>query len=206
MYAGKIAELKPIDMKTFDTMNATKVAEKLLETIKEPRRRQILQNFIDHARAEALGDYDALMASCSRKWQTYGQWGGSEAMAAHQPQSYAELEIHYKNLIDLNIFCLHLNIDKLTVGDDTLALDGVIHQLYPGAFLEPAFGFKPDHPEGVYQMTTRVCTFFVFDEDGLGAGEQSYTPFPISKKMFTLVPTEEVPELFWQRAEKPVAV
>ena len=192
MYIGHILENKPMEMKNFDTEAVAKVARRHLETIKEPRRRQVLQNFIDHAQAEASGDYEALMATCSRKEQAYATYGSQFGA----PQSYAELETHYRGLIEANIYIIHFEVEKLVVGDDALAVEGLVHQLYPGALLEPLFQIAVDDEDAVYQITKRTCVFFTFDEDGMGSGEQAYSDGPLTKEDIIKLAPDEVPELF----------
>jgi hypothetical protein len=67
-------------------------------------------------------------------------------------------------------------------------IDGVIHQLYPGSLLVK--NGMPLDPKRVYQMSARVAVVFIFDEDGLGAGEhgyaapigaEKYIPCPVSR-------------------------
>ena len=69
MYCGRVLEKKPLEMHKFNPMAVVDTARAHLESISEPRRRLILENFIEHAEAEALGDFDRLMASCSRHRQ-----------------------------------------------------------------------------------------------------------------------------------------
>ncbi|MAG34072.1 MAG: hypothetical protein CL908_24595 [Deltaproteobacteria bacterium] len=179
-------------MSEFDPTAVVQFARRYLETIKEPRRRQILQNFIDHAEAEALGNYDALMESCSRKQQHYASYGSRFGA----PQSYAELEEHYRGLIASNIYVIHFEPEKLIVGEDELVIEGLVHQLYPGELIEPMYGFKVDDPTAVYQATKRTCVFFVFDEEGLGAGEHSYSDGLLTADDLVKLAPEEVPEIF----------
>ena len=192
MFIGHILENKPIDMAQFNLMAAVEAAERHLETIKEPRRRQILENFIDHARTEASGDYEGLMATCSRKEQHYASYGSRFGT----PQSFAELETHYRGLIESNIYLIHFEIEKLVVGDDALAVEGLVHQLYPGELLEPLYGIVVDDPAAVYQATKRTCVFFVFDEDGMGAGEHSYSDGPLTADDLVKLASDEVPDVF----------
>ncbi len=198
MYIGHTLENKPIDMARFDPMNVVEVAERHLETLEEPRRRQILQNFIDHARAEASGDYETLMATCSKKRQHYATYGARFGA----PQSYEELETHYRGLIESNIYLIHFEVEKLVVGTDVVFVEGLVHQLYPGQLLEPIFGIEVDDPEAVYQATKRTCLSFVFDEDGLGAGEHAYSEGPLTEDDLVKLAPEEVPAAFH---ENPLA-
>ena len=194
MYVGHILENKPMDMKQFDTEAVAKAARRHLETIKEPRRRQILQNFIDHAQAEASGDYEKLMATCSRKEQKYAIYGSQFGA----PQSYADLEKHYFGLIQSNIYVIHFEVEKLVVGDDALVVEGLVHQLYPGELLEPLYGIVVDEKEAVYQVTKRTCVFFIFDEEGMGAGEHAYSDGALTADDVVKLSPEEVPEIFYQ--------
>ena len=192
MYIGHVLENRPIPMKEFDPLAVAKVARRYLETIQEPRRRQILENFIEHAEAEASGRYEDLMASCSRKRQQYATFG-SEFPA---PQSYEALETHYHGLIAMNIYLIHFEVEKLIVGDDELFVDGLVHQLYPGALVKQLFGLPVDDESAVYQLTKRTGIVFVFDEDGKGAGEQAYSDGPTTLEDFVKLAPDEVPEAF----------
>jgi hypothetical protein len=186
MYIGHVLEKRPIAMKDFDTLAVAKVARRQLESIREPRRRLILENFIEHAEAEGRGDYDALMASCSRKQQVYATHG-SDFPA---PQSYEELERHYFGLIAMNLFVIHFEVEKLVF------VEGIVHQLYPGHLVEPFFGVKVEDPARVQQLTKRTALSFVFDADGKGAGEHAFSDGPTVAADFTPVADDEVPAIF----------
>ncbi len=82
------------------------------------------------------------MASCSRLRQDYRRWGQGDdgLMDGIQPQSYDELCVFYGNLVTFNLFVIHLELEKFIVGEDTLVLEGNVHQMYPGAMLPVAFG------------------------------------------------------------------
>jgi hypothetical protein len=200
MYIGRVLENAPLDMRDFDTTALARVARAHLAKTEGARRRKILENFIEHAEAEAAGEYERLMASCSKKRQSYTMYGapGGE----HLPQSYAELEKHYYALIAANLYLIHFECEKLAVGDDVLYVEGLVHQLYPGGLVEPIFGFAVDDPDAVYQLTKRTALTFVFDEDGLGAGEHAYADGPTTPDDLTRVPPELVPKAFH---ENPLA-
>lgn len=193
MYIGRMLEKKPIAMKDFDTLAIARVARRQLETIREPRRRLVLENFIEHAEAEGRGDYDALMASCSRKQQVYATHG-SDFPA---PQSYEELERHYFGLISMNLYLIHFEVEKLVVGEDVVFVEGLVHQLYPGHLVEPFFGVKVPEPARVQQLTKRTALTFVFDADGKGAGEHAWSDGPTVAADFTPVADDEVPAIFY---------
>ncbi len=192
MYVGRILVSEPIAMADFDPMNVVKVAKRHLASISDPRRRLILENFIEHATAEAQGDYEALMASCSREKQEYASYGSEFAA----PQSYAELEIHYRGLIDANMHLVHFAVEKLVVGSDVILVEGIVHQLYPGHMIRPLFGISVESESDVYQLTKRTSLTFVFDEAGKGAGEQAYADGPTTLADLVKVEPGDVPDAF----------
>jgi len=166
----------PIDMAKFEPTRAARVANEHLKTITDPRRRKLLINFRDHALAECMGDYDALMATCSQKRQSYVVHSPtSNEFSQHQPQSYEELLPHYKALIDLNMYVIHTEIKKLTVGDDELFIDVSHHQIIPGEMAVNVYSIPEADPNAVYEMYARLWVVFIFDEDGMGAGEHAYS-------------------------------
>ena len=164
-----------IDMAEFDPTTMARAANEELARITEPHRRKILINFRDHALAEAMGDYDALMGTCSKKRQRYEIYADVDnEFARHQPQSYEELVPHYRALIDANMYLIHGEPDKLIVGDDAIMAEMVQHMVVPGAIAKHAFGVDEAQEEGVYLFTTRLGVIFIFDEDGMGCGEHAF--------------------------------
>ena len=190
-------EEKPLDMANFDSMAQCKAMRAELENLTDPRRRKILTNMIEHAEAEGRGEYDELMASCSRKRQSYVFWGsGDNSITSYLPQSYEQLLGHYKGLMDSRTWMLHYDLDKIIVGDDEVLIDGVLHQLYPTELIEPLFGIKVDNKYRAYQMTKRLATLFLFDEDGMGCGEHAYANGPTKASDLTPVEDKYLPDLF----------
>jgi len=194
MIARKMAESVPLDMKHFNSRAGYEFAAPLLGTFDSARRNAIFQNYVDHVDTESQGDYAGLMATCSKKRQSYAAYFSPAGPTTGLPQSYAELEKYYHDLVVGNTYLIHREVDKLIVGDDELLVDGVIHQLYPGRVLTGR-GLKLD-PKRVYQLTARVAVVFLFDEEGLGAGEHAYAP-AIDESNYTPVEAALVPEAFW---------
>ena len=107
MYIGRHLEEKALDMSKFDNKNIVKVAERHLATIQDPKRRRVLENFIEHADAELEARVDDLLASCSNRFQDYRNWGGTQDNALSRgPQSYEEMTEYYKTLVNMNAFVL----------------------------------------------------------------------------------------------------
>jgi len=83
----------------------------------------------------------------------------------------SDLEVFYGNLMAFTLFVIHLEIEKFVVGEDTLCIEGNVHQMYPAAMLPVAFGIDvddADDDEAVYMLTIRMALFFIFDKDGMG--------------------------------------
>lgn len=197
MYVGHEIEAGPIDMARFDVTAAARAANEHLKRISDPRRRRILVNFRDHALAEALGDHAALMATCSKQHQRYVIHGSDLDLEHMQPQSYEALFPYYKALIDLNIYLIHTEMEKLIVDDDCLMLDAVVHQLISGEQARDFFGVAEVDPAAIYQAWSRAAIMFIFDEDGLGCGEHSYSDGGIGLERMQVVPPEQVPAQYF---------
>lgn len=175
-----VNEINPVpasmDMENFDGANAARVTNEHLKTITDPRRRKILINLRDHALAESMGDYEALMATCSRKTQNYVVHATSKNdFVEFLPQNYEELELFYKGLIDLNMYVFHSEMKKLVVGDDEILLDVSYHQIISGENAVNLYGIKEADLDSTYEVFSRIWLIFIFDEDGMGCGEHSYS-------------------------------
>ena len=194
MHATATAEVKPLDMRRFNHRAGHEFALPLRGSFGLERRNAIFENYLAHVDTESRGDYGGLMATCSRRSQSYAAYFSPYAEKAGMPQSYAELERYYHDLVASNTYLIHREVDKLVVGDDELFVDGVIHQLYPGRVLVER-GLQLD-PKTVYQLTARVGVLFMFDEDGLGCGEHAYAPV-ITEVHYTTVAPDLVPKVFW---------
>ena len=140
MYTGFLEE-RHIEMEDFDNLSITHAARAELERIKEPHRRRILENFIEHAEAETTGNYEALIESCSAKSQTYAVYGCNEFQKSIQPQDVESMKEFYHMLVASNVYLIHGEVEKLIVGDDSLYVELMLHQLYPGEIIPAAFGF-----------------------------------------------------------------
>lgn len=198
MYIGHIVEEKPLDIGQFNPNHIADFAEAYLAKLERPRQRQILQNFIDHARAEANGNYQALMDSCSPGRQDYAVYGAAEAFQAAQPQSFAALEQHYRGLIEMNLYLIHFEPEKLIVGEDELVIEGVVHQLYSGELLQAVHNIDIDDPQAVYMLSKKTCVFFTFDAEGKGCGEQAYSNGPATAADIVKLAPEQVPAQFYR--------
>jgi hypothetical protein len=197
MYLAQTLEESPIDMSRFDVTNAARIANDLLPSITDPRRRKILVNFRDHALAECCGDYDALMATCSKKSQRYETHGAAPEFAALQPRDYEQLCGYYGGLIDANMYLIHFDVEKLIVGDDELVVEGIVHQLMDGRTCREIHDIDDLEDDTVYQTAIRTLVIFIFDQDGMGCGEHAYSS-ALRRELLTPVAPEEVPPQFYE--------
>lgn len=197
MWVGRILPERHIDMKDFNQRAISETAREVLKTIKEPQRRAILENFIEHAESECTGDYDRLIASCSSKSQTYAVYGASEAIAEMQPKSVEEMKDFYRVLVESNVYMIHGEIEKLIVGDHDLYVEIILHQLYPGEVLPMAFGVEFGEEGEVWQLTQRVATVFCFDDENKGCAEHSWTDGPTKPEWLRKEDPRTVPAQFW---------
>ncbi|NPU90487.1 MAG: hypothetical protein HPY82_01110 [Gammaproteobacteria bacterium] len=197
MWVGRILPERHIDMKDFNQRAISDTAREVLKTIKEPQRRAILENFIEHAESECTGDYDRLIASCSSKSQTYAVYGASEAIAEMQPKSVEEMKDFYRVLVESNVYMIHGEIEKLIVGDHDLYVEIILHQLYPGEVLPMAFGVEFGEEGEVWQLTQRVATVFCFDDENKGCAEHSWTDGPTKPEWLRKEDPRSVPAQFW---------
>ncbi len=197
MYIGKALATEAIDMSRFDVTNATMIANQHLKTLDNPRQRKILINFRDHALAEYLGDHEALMATCSQRHQRYEIHGSDLELDHMQPDNYEDLFHYYKALIDLNVYIIHTEIEKLIVGQDALMLDAVVHQVLNGEQIQDFFGLEGADCNTVYQTWSRAGIMFIFDADGMGCGEHSFADGGMTLARIRPIPENLIPTQFY---------
>ncbi len=171
------------------------VRDTIYEQLGPADRSRLHRSVADLRIAQRSGRFADLMATCSKKRQSY-VFSGDPNRPQIQVSNHAELETYYRGLIDSRTWMLHYDLDKVTVGDDEIVLDGVLHQLYPTELVNRAFPFQLDPGYRAYQLTKRLCVIFLFDEEGLSAGEQAYSRGPIGPENFTPVEDEHLPALF----------
>ncbi len=201
MYVGKEIKTEAIDMANFDVTNAAMIANEHLKTLTDPRQRKIMINFRDHALAECLGDHEALMATCSRKHQRYIIHGSDLDLDHMQPNNYDDLFDYYKALIDLNVYIIHTELEKLIVGQDAIMLDAVVHQVLSGEQIQDFFGLEGVDRETIYQAWSRAGIMFIFDEDGMGCGEHSFADGGMSLDRIREIPESLIPPQYFSEPE-----
>jgi hypothetical protein len=147
-----------------------KVEERLaVET--DPVLRRNLEMLLQHMKAEAVLDMEALMATVSERAHYHSYTGDP---GAPSPEGKAAVQQFYENFAASGAGKLHLDIDRLVVDRDCILTEGVMRMAYPGRTLA-AMGIAVDDPAADYLFETRMAIVWPIDEDGLFLGEDAYT-------------------------------
>jgi len=72
-------------MPDFGSHTQVRILRKVLESNTDPRRRLILARAIEHADAEGNGRYPELIATCSKRRQSYRYWGSGDSSGTSAP-------------------------------------------------------------------------------------------------------------------------
>lgn len=131
-----------------------------------------LRTMLAHMQAEALGDFDALMATVSPS-AAYTNFNTGPA-SPHSPRSKAEVATYYANLVAGNCHQIEHDLDRIVADRDAIATEGTIRIAYPVAVLR-ALGHEVPDAAPYYLYEARMMIVWGFDEDGLVRCEDSYT-------------------------------
>jgi len=154
-----------------------------------PRHRRLLQVVIDHAKAEAVGDLDGLMATLVPEpkyhfWGTRGDTG---------PKGYDGVRQYYDNYVRSGAAILSSPKERIVVDDDTICHEGVITTLVPWPIAK-ARGYAIPEERGHYAVRMRSVILWSFDENGLAFGEDSYNT--IEPDDFDQLADEDLPPVY----------
>jgi hypothetical protein len=153
----------------FDTSITWQQLEERLARTTNPRHRVMLQTVIDHAKAEARGDVDGLMATLSddpqyHYWNAGRDWG---------PKGQARVRAYYEGFVASGAGFFESYKPRIVVDDDNVVTENVMRGIVPGAVAR-ARGCDIDDVEGHYLVTARVTIFWPFNEAAELVGEDSY--------------------------------
>ncbi|MEM7142762.1 MAG: nuclear transport factor 2 family protein [Actinomycetota bacterium] len=146
------------------------MAEARLSTEDDPRRRQVLDTIVEHAKAEALPDYDRLMATVSpaAHYRFFGDAGVTDVAGKDGVAAF------YLDLVETGRNAVEHDVDRIAVDRDVITTEGPMRMAFPGAYLAAA-GIEAPDPDGHYLYETRMMIVWGFDDDGLVQCEDSYT-------------------------------
>ncbi len=163
--------------------------EARLAVTTNPRHRQMLQVVIDHGKAEAAGDVDALIASLSADPE-YRFWSHGRDVG---PKGRDEIRAFYDEFVASGAGFFESRKIRIVVDDDTIVTENAMRGIVPGN-LARARGYAVDDIDGHYLVTNRTVILWVFDESCSLVGEDSYASSDIND--IQRVPDDELPDVY----------
>jgi hypothetical protein len=160
--------------------------EARLATTTNPRHRQMLQVVIDHGKAEAVGDVDALVGSLSADPE-YRFWSQGRDVG---PKGRAEIRSFYDDFVASGAGFFESRKIRIVVDDDTIVTENAMRGIVSG-HLARARGYAIDDLDGHYFVTNRTVILWVFDESCALVGEDSYASTDVSD--IQRVPDDQLP-------------
>jgi hypothetical protein len=109
-----------------------KKVEERLTSETDPVLRRNLETLLQHMKAEALLDMEALMATVSERAHYHSYTGDP---GAPSPEGKAAVQQFYENFAASGAGKLHLDLDRLVVDRDCILTEGVMRMAYPGRTL-----------------------------------------------------------------------
>jgi hypothetical protein len=147
------------------------------KVVTDARHLAMIECFIEHMVSERGGDIDRFMRTMVAE-PVYRSWG--RLRSAGTPPSErrsAEIRQLYQRMMDRadGFPEFELRIERFFVGDDGLAMDGVLDRLARGHELAELGETVPDdaNPDDQFVVSRRMALFVSF-EDGLMCGEDCY--------------------------------
>ena len=173
-------------MLEFDQSITWRDLEDRLAKTTNPRHRSMLQTVIEHAKAEANGDVDGLMATLGVNPQ-YHFWSGGRDWG---PKGAAEIRTYYEQFVASGAGFFESYKPRIVVDDDNVVTESVMRGIVPGLVARQRGCDVPD-VNAHYMVTARTVIFWPFDESGVLIGEDSYGSSDPTE--FELVPDDELP-------------
>jgi hypothetical protein len=170
------------------TISWQRIEERLARTT-NPRHRKMLQTVIDHARAEAHGDVDGLMATLVEDPQ-YHFWSNGQDWG---PKGRDGVRAFYEDFVASGAGFFESFKPRIVVDDETVVTECVMRGLVPGAIARQR-GYDVPDADGHYVVTARTAIFWPFDEAGELIGEDSYGSSDV--RDFEQVAEEDLPPAY----------
>lgn len=130
-----------------------------------------LRTMLAHMKAEAAGDFDALMATVSPDAAYTNFNTGPDS--PHSPRSKAEVGVYYRSLVEAHCHQIEHALDRIVADRDAITTEGEIRIAYPAAVLR-AMGHDVGDAAPYYLYVARMMIVWGFDADGLVRCEDSY--------------------------------
>jgi hypothetical protein len=147
--------------------------EDRLAATTSPRQRLLLENVIEHHKAEAVGDVDRIMKTLVPE-PAYHYWGlggnGEGPKGAAAVRNYYTNE-YYKG----GFLIIHASKDRIVVDDNTIVHEGKVHMMTTGDIAKRnGYNVVDDSQAAHYLLRMRSVLFWGFSEEGLAYGEDAY--------------------------------
>lgn len=157
-----------------DPRKTWKLAEEHLENENDPRRREILETLITHAKTECSADLDGLMETVSPNAHYHSYVSDEPAMnEAQSPKGKAGIAAYYTAIVESGCHRLEHDVERMSVGNRVITTEGILKMAYPGRVLG-MMGIEVPDKDGLYLYQQRLLIVWEFDEDGLVLCEDSY--------------------------------
>src|ERR1700753_3767491 len=145
-----------------------KPTEKLLSQTTNPLHRAILLNFWRHVHLEGAGEYEKILAPDMIVENPVYRvtWGANPAVIEGKQGVLA-----FYNSVGEAV--LWHSDDRLAVGDWGVCAEITFHQLASGGDLK-AIGYKVEHPDKLYHVSSRQAFIWPYDSRARLAGEHLY--------------------------------
>ncbi|MBF6089513.1 nuclear transport factor 2 family protein [Nocardia cyriacigeorgica] len=160
-------------MPVIDPTRTWEPLEQRLADTTDRRHRIVLSAVIEHMKAEAEPDLDALMATLSET-PDYHFWN---AGVDRGPKGTDGVRRYYADFLATRANILEFDIDRVVVDDYCVVTEGFLKQIYPGAYAA-RLGLPIDDEAADYLVTHRQLILWPVDEDGRIMGEDSYQSGP----------------------------
>ena len=175
-------------MVEFDQSITWRELETRLAKTTNPRHRVMIENVIEHGKAECAFSVDRLMATLSDEpeyhfWNAGNDWG---------PKGRAAIQAYYEGFVASGAAFFESYKPRIVVDDDNIVTENVLRQLIPGSVALQRGLDVPD-PDGHYVVTARIVNFWKFNGAGQLDCEDAYASAGTS---FEQVPDDELPEAY----------
>jgi hypothetical protein len=157
-------------MLDFDRSLGWRALEERLAATRSPRQRKILQTVIDHAKAEAAFDLDALMATLVPDPQ-YHFWSFGRD---HGPKGHEAVRRYYKDYVASGGAYICSPKERIIVDDHGICTESTLTTLASGRIAK-ARGYAIDEESAHYLLPMRNTVLWSFDRSGLALGEDTYS-------------------------------
>jgi hypothetical protein len=178
----------------FDQSLSWQALEERLARTTDPRHRTMLETVIRHAKAEANGDVDGLMATVSEDPQ-YHFWSGGRDWG---PKGRSAVRAFYDDLVASGAGFFESPKPRIVVDDDNVVTESVMRGIVPGVVARARGCDVPDL-DGHYLVTARTAIFWPFDAACELIGEDSYGSSDTTD--FVRVPDHELPAAYLSMLE-----